>query len=118
MFDSEIKVMEVLWSRGDLPAKEVADILAREIGWNKNTTYTIIKKCVAKGAVLRREPHFICRAQITKDEAREFELSELINKLYDGSADLLFASLLGKAALGGDALARLRDMVDRPGDNG
>ena len=31
-FDSELKVMEVLWKRGDLTAKAISDILKDEIG--------------------------------------------------------------------------------------
>ena len=51
LFDSEIKVMEVLWKEGDLTAKQLADILSEKIGWNKNTTYTVIKKCISKGVM-------------------------------------------------------------------
>lgn len=43
LFDSELKVMEVLWKEGDLPAGQIAKILKEEIGWNRNTTYTVIK---------------------------------------------------------------------------
>ncbi|MDR2771725.1 MAG: BlaI/MecI/CopY family transcriptional regulator, partial [Clostridiales Family XIII bacterium] len=51
LFDSELKVMDVLWQEGDLTAKGIAKILAGRIGWNKNTTYTVIKKCIDKGAI-------------------------------------------------------------------
>ena len=44
LFDSELKVMEVLWREGDLTAGQIAGILKEEIGWNRNTTYTVIKK--------------------------------------------------------------------------
>ena len=50
LFDSELRVMKVLWERGDTTAKEISNILAGSVGWNMNTTYTVIKKCVAKGA--------------------------------------------------------------------
>ena len=53
LFDSELKVMDVLWRLGDRTAKEISSILGEETGWNVNTTYTVIKKCVAKGAVRR-----------------------------------------------------------------
>lgn len=33
LFDSERKVMEVLWRYGDMHAGELADILKSEIGW-------------------------------------------------------------------------------------
>ena len=53
LFDSELKVMDVLWREGDTPAKEIAKTLSQEVGWNVNTTYTLIKRCIKKGAVAR-----------------------------------------------------------------
>ena len=113
LFDSELKVMEVLWSRGDTTAKEISNILAASIGWNMNTTYTVIKKCVAKGAIERREPNFLCRARISKEEVRAEEAGQLVAKLFDGEPELLFASLLGGKALSKEQIARLRDWIDR-----
>ena len=55
LFDSELKVMDVLWREGDVTAKYIADILTGELGWNKNTTYTLIKRCMKKGAIARSE---------------------------------------------------------------
>ena len=49
LFDSELKVMDILWKEGDVPAKHVAEVLTGELGWNKNTTYTLIKRCIKKG---------------------------------------------------------------------
>ncbi len=69
LFDSELKVMEVLWREGTLPAKRVVEILGEEIGWNKNTTYTVLKKCVEKGYLRRDEPDFQCTPLITREEA-------------------------------------------------
>ena len=49
LFDSERKVMEVLWDAAqDLPAREVARRLEQSVGWNKNTTYTVIKNAWRK----------------------------------------------------------------------
>ena len=41
LFDSELKVMSVLWRDGDVPAKYIAKLLTEELGWNVNTTYTL-----------------------------------------------------------------------------
>ena len=38
LFDSELKVMEVLWKEGDIPAKQIAKQLTGQLGWNVNTT--------------------------------------------------------------------------------
>ncbi len=111
LFDSELKIMEVLWREGDLTAKKISDILNEEIGWNMNTTYTVIKKCIAKGAVLRSEPNFRCHALISREEVQQAETDELIGKLFDGSADLLFASLLNHKRLSKEQLAKLKRMI-------
>ena len=58
LFDSELKIMDVLWREGETTAKHISEILNEEIGWNRNTTYTLIKRCIEKGAIERSEPNF------------------------------------------------------------
>lgn len=112
LFDSELKVMDVLWREGDIPAKLVADALTKELGWNKNTTYTLIKRCIGKGAIERSEPNFMCHALIPKEKVQEAETDELIDKVYDGSVDKLFAALLGRKKLSREQIERLKQIVD------
>lgn len=112
LFDSELKVMDVLWREGDLPAKAIARTLTEEIGWNVNTTYTLIKRCIAKEAIERSEPGFMCHALVSKEQVQQEETQELIDKVFDGSADKLFASLLGGRRISREQLERLRSMID------
>lgn len=95
-----------------MPAKHVADILNRELGWNKNTTYTLIKRCMKKGAIERTEPNFMCHALIPKEKVQEAETDELIDKVYDGSADKLFAALLGRKKLSSEQIESLKRIVE------
>ena len=111
LFDSELKVMNVLWRDGDRTAKEISDILKADTGWNMNTTYTVIKKCIAKGAIRRSEPNFMCHALVSREEIQEAETDELIGKLFDGSVDKLFAALLGRKKLSEQQIARLQQIV-------
>ena len=112
LFDSEIKIMSVLWREGDSTAKHISDVLKEETGWNINMTYTLIKRCIKKGAIERREPNFMCHALILKEEVQEAETNELINKIYDGSANNLFAALLGKKKISAEQIERLKQIVD------
>lgn len=112
LFDSELKVMGVLWREGDTTAKHISDVLKEETGWNMNTTYTLIKRCINKGAIERSEPNFMCHALIPKEEVQEAETNELINKIYDGSANNLFAALLGKKKISAEQIERLKQIVD------
>lgn len=103
--------MEILWRDGEKSAKELALLLKDEVGWSKTTTYTVIKKCVDKGVLVRSDPGFMCRALLSRVQAQETETAALIDRLYDGSADRLVASLLGNARLSTKEIERLRAYV-------
>ena len=59
LFDSELKVMEFIWDNEPVSAKDLSLLAAKETGWNKNTTYTVIKKLESKGYIKRNDPGFI-----------------------------------------------------------
>lgn len=110
-FDSELKVMRVLWNEGDCNASHIADVLKKTVGWNVNTTYTVIKKCVAKGAIERTEPRFMCHALVSEKEAQKAHTDELVNDLYGGSVDMLFAALIERKQLPEAKLDELRKII-------
>lgn len=111
LFDSELKVMGVLWREGDCTAKHISDVLKQEVGWNMNTTYTLIKRCIGKGTIQRSEPNFLCHALIQKEEVQQLQTDELIDRIYDGSTDKLFAALLGRKKLSAQQIEQLRSIV-------
>ena len=108
LFDSELKVMDILWKEGDTSAKDIAEKLNKQVGWSKTTTYTVIKK----GAAGRSELGFICRALISRKEVQEAETNELIDKMYDGSSDKLIAALLGSKRLTAEEIQSLKKLVE------
>lgn len=113
LFDSEKKVMEVLWQQGEMRATDVVKVLEKSIGWNRNTTYTVIKKCVAKGAIERSEPHFMCTPLVTREQAQAYETEELVNKMFQGSKEQFFASFLSEEKLTKNEISSLKDMVEK-----
>lgn len=112
LFDSERKVMEVIWKEGDVTAKQISLTLRDTIGWNKNTTYTVIKKCIQKGFIERLEPNFVCRALLSKDQAVQDDTREFVNRVFDGSVPLLFSALLSQKALSKKELEELKQMIN------
>ncbi|MCI5605093.1 MAG: BlaI/MecI/CopY family transcriptional regulator [Clostridia bacterium] len=94
LFDSERKVMEILWREGSISAVEIARLLSVSAGWNRNTTYTVIKKCIDKNYIKREDPGYICSALIAQKTVQREELAELLDKSFDGSVTKLFAALL------------------------
>ena len=113
LFDSGAKVMEILWEKGAISAKEVSLIAADTIGWNKNTTYTVIKKQEAKGFIRRDEPGFICTPLVSKEEMQKSEASSLLNKVFGGSRKALFSALLEDEKLSAEEIKELKNLIDK-----
>lgn len=113
LFDSELKLMELLWESAEpLTAKDVSLIAADRIGWNKNTTYTILKKLVDKGALRREEPGFHCIPLVTQEEVRRTETRSLIDRLFGGSRRALLSALLEDEAVTQSEIDELRQLID------
>lgn len=83
--EGELNVMELLWSNKSLPAKDIAKIIKEFIGWEKNTTYTVINRLIKKGAIKREDPGFICIPMISKKRVQAIETEVLLKTLFDGS---------------------------------
>lgn len=113
LFDSEAKVMEIIWEKGPLSAKEISLIAADTIGWNKNTTYTVIKKLEAKGFIRRDEPGFVCTPLVTREQMQKQETESLINRFFGGSKKALFSALIDKEDLTEEQAEELQRIIDK-----
>lgn len=113
LFDSEAKIMEIIWERGQLSAKEISLIAADTIGWNKNTTYTVIKKLEAKGFIRRDDPGFICTPLVSREEIQKNEAESLLNRFFGGSRKALFSALLEDEKLSDNEIEELRGLIDK-----
>lgn len=113
LFDSELKVMQLIWENEPISAKDVSLLAEKSFDWNKNTTYTVIKKIEAKGYIKRTDPGFICTSLISQDDVRKAETHGLIDRLFGGSKKALFSALLDDESLTPEEIDSLRKMIDR-----
>ena len=112
LFEAELKLMGLLWVHGSMPAKELALLARRSIGWNKNTTYTIANKLADKAVLLRKEPNFVCVPLITREEALRAEADTLIDRYCWGSIRQFLQTLLSDDRLTWWELDELRQRIE------
>ena len=113
LHEGELNVMELLWSNKALAAKDIAKIIKEYIGWEKNTTYTVIKRLIDKGAIEREDPGFICRAIISKSTIQEIETKALLDKIYNGSLSNFIATYLANQEFSSSDIAELKKITNR-----
>jgi predicted transcriptional regulator len=113
VFDSELKIMETLWKEGDLTAVQLIQTMKEQVGWSRTTTYTVIGKLIDKGAIERYGNNFSCRAAITKEQVQQHEATELLDKLFNGSAELFMSALFNGKKISPKEAERMKQLVDK-----
>ena len=111
LHEGELNIMELLWSNKELAAKDISKIIKEYIGWEKNTTYTVIKRLIDKGAVQRTDPGFICSALVTQRSVREIETKRLLNQFYNGSLQTFISEYLKNQSLSAGDIAELQKLA-------
>jgi len=112
LHEGELNVMELLWSNKSIAAKDIAEIINEYIGWKKNTTYTVINRLIAKGAITRQDPGFICKASISKHAVQRIETKALLDKLFNGSYSTFFNEYLRYQNLSNADLLELQRIIN------
>lgn len=115
VFESELKVLSLLWQFGNLSIVELAERLHQQVGWSKTTTYTVVKKCIEKNLICRSQGAgkvYVCSPLITKEDVQNEQTDTLIDRFYDGEVEQLVASLVGRYKVMPDQLARILKLID------
>lgn len=113
LHEGELNVMELLWSNQVLAAKDISKIIKEYVGWEKNTTYTVIKRLIDKGAVSREDPGFLCRAEVSKKEIQAIETKALFAKMFDGSLTNFISEYLSDCKLTTEDILELQNILNR-----
>jgi predicted transcriptional regulator len=113
IFESELKVLELIWANEPVSAKEISVLAEKNIGWNKNTTYTVITKLEEKGYIKRSDPGFVCTSLISKSDVQKEETNGLLVRLFGGSKKALFSALLEDESLSEEEIRELRNMIEK-----
>ncbi|MGO8671694.1 MAG: BlaI/MecI/CopY family transcriptional regulator, partial [Capsulimonadaceae bacterium] len=110
----QLQIMQVLWNRGTARAREITDELNRTQAIAHSTVQTLLRQMEAKEAVDHNvDDHvFVYRPLISQADITERATSDLVHRIFGGSALSLVSHLLKTERIGGDELARLRSMID------
>ncbi len=113
--DAELVLMEHIWENEGIRAAQLVQKGKEEMGWSRNTTYTLLTRMVEKELIRREDPGFCCSAQITKDQVRAGQTNSLIDRLYAGSRQMFLASFLKSEKISVEDLEEIRRMIEEEG---
>lgn len=111
IFESEYRFCLILWEHEPLKSSELVKLCREQLGWKPTTTYTVIKRLSERG-VLKNE-NTVVSALVSKEEAQAAEISEMVEKTFEGSLPAFIAAFTKHQRISGEELDALQAMIDR-----
>jgi predicted transcriptional regulator len=114
----ELQILKVLWDAEPMTVREVRDVLAlggRDLA--HTTVITMLSTMVDKCQIEKLEPMqgkaFRFSPLIQRDEVSKGMLGDLVERVFDGSAEAVMLSLFDVKELNEDELASLRKLLNK-----
>jgi BlaI family penicillinase repressor len=116
----ELEIMKVLWETGPAAVQTVQERLPAERRLAYNTVQTMLNVLHRKGKV-RRELQgraYLYEPAVTRPQAARQAVGDLVQRMFDGSAEDLVLSLVETRQLTPEKLARLTAMLEEEDGHG
>lgn len=111
----ELRILSILWESGPCTARDVHNGLNTEKATNYSTTVKMLAVMFEKQLVTRDESvsPMAFSAAIDQDQTRQGTLSDVVQKLFDGSTKSLVLHLLSSQTTSTEDLSEIRQLIDQ-----
>ena len=110
IFESEYRFCLILWEHEPIRSTDLAKLCKEKLDWSKTTTYTVIKRLSERGVI--QNENAIVTSLISKEEAQQRELEELMDKKFEGSLPAFIAACGKRQALSDGEIAEIRRIIE------
>lgn len=112
--DGEWKLMKALWRRQPQTLAELVRALNGETGWSKATVFMMLKRLIAKGAVVMDDSGKLQKysASIAYADVEPEETESFLTRVYGGSVGMMVSNLVGRGALSEQEIQELKAILD------
>lgn len=113
--EAEWQIMKVIWEKAPVTAVDIIAALKPRTQWSPTTVYTLIQRLMKKKMIQIKEGSspYVYRPLVTKEQVRREENQSFLNRVYDGSLNLMLAQFLDDIQLSDEEIEDLRKILDR-----
>ncbi|MBL0165340.1 MAG: BlaI/MecI/CopY family transcriptional regulator [Xanthomonadales bacterium] len=113
--EAELGILNVLWERGSMTVRELHEANYRDEGTGYTTSLKMLQIMHAKGLVERDDSQraHVYRAVINKESNQQRFLSDMVQRVFDGSpSQLVLQALGGQPKASREELDEIRALLD------
>lgn len=114
---AEYEVMKILWrTDGPVSTNDIYKELSEQMGWDRSTVRTLLKRLTEKGAVTIEKLSVISYLPaVSEKDYREAQTKSFVERLYGGSAGRLVSSLVENYDLTPSDIEELKNLLNLGG---
>jgi BlaI family penicillinase repressor len=111
----QLLIMQVLWEKGRANAREITDALNTGEPIAHSTVQTLLRGLEEKGAISHKVEGrtFIFLPQVKEDKFKLSATSDLVERVFGGSAGTLVAHLLKNENVSRQEIDEIRKLINR-----
>ncbi|MDC8011161.1 BlaI/MecI/CopY family transcriptional regulator [Tahibacter soli] len=113
--EAELAILGVLWDRGSGTVRDVHEALYLHDGGGYTTALKLLQVMHGKGLVERDDSQraHVFRAAVSKERTQKRFLSDMVDRVFDGSASQLVLHALGSQNASREELREIRALLNR-----
>ena len=113
--EAELEILQVLWDRGACTVRDVHEVLHRRDGTGYTTALKQLQIMFDKGLVERDESQraHVYRAAVSKERTQKKFLSDMLQRVFDGSPSRLVLQALGDHKASREELQEIRALLNQ-----
>ncbi|MCI8524628.1 MAG: BlaI/MecI/CopY family transcriptional regulator [Oscillospiraceae bacterium] len=111
--DGEWKLMNRLWSASPQTVPQLVRAMAQDTGWSRATIFIMLGRMEEKGAVRMEQDGRAKRyyAAVPRDQITAQETARFLEKVYQGSLQMMVSSMAGQNALSREDIDELYEIL-------
>ncbi len=111
LFDAEMKFVRIVWEHEPLHSRQLVELCSERLGWNKSTTYTVLRKLCERG-ILKNE-NTVVTSIAKKTDVQQYESRRVMERAFDDSLPQFIAAFMDGRQLSREDAEELKLLIDR-----
>lgn len=102
---------DLIWENEPIRSGQLVELCAQKLGWNKSTTYTVLRRLCERG--IFQNQNSIVTSRISKEEFIANQTEEFVEDVFSGSIPAFLNAFTSKRELSQSEIDEIEQFIER-----
>ena len=106
----ESRFADLVWENAPIPTGDLVKLCEKELGWKRTTTYTVLKKFIARGIFANQDSTAV--VLVSRDEFYAKQSKQYVERSFGGSLPGFLAAFTSHKKLSEKEIAEIEAIIN------